>query len=60
VNILVAGGAGFVGSHACKALARRGFVPVSYDDLSLGRREAVRWGLSKWVISRTRIACAAC
>jgi UDP-glucose-4-epimerase GalE len=43
-SILVTGGAGYVGSHACKALARVGYVPVVYDDLSRGHREAVRWG----------------
>lgn len=42
--ILVTGGAGFVGSHVCKALSRAGFLPVVYDNLSNGRREAVRWG----------------
>ena len=44
MNILVTGGAGYIGSHACKALAKRGFVPVTYDDLSRGHREAVKWG----------------
>lgn len=43
-HILVTGGAGFIGSHACKALARRGFVPVTYDNLSRGHREAVKFG----------------
>src|SRR3954453_19995771 len=43
-TVLVTGGAGFVGSHTCKALARAGFRPVVYDDLSNGVREAVRWG----------------
>ncbi|MGE5505071.1 MAG: UDP-glucose 4-epimerase GalE [Actinomycetota bacterium] len=42
--VLVTGGAGYIGSHACKALAARGHVPVTYDDLSHGHREAVRWG----------------
>jgi len=42
--VLVTGGAGYVGSHACKALRAAGFLPVTYDDLSKGRREAVRWG----------------
>ena len=42
--ILVTGGAGYVGSHACKALARAGYRPVVYDNLSRGQREAVRWG----------------
>ncbi len=43
-SILVTGGAGYVGSHACKALAEAGFVPVTYDDLSTGHRDLVRWG----------------
>ncbi|MBV8650848.1 MAG: UDP-glucose 4-epimerase GalE [Alphaproteobacteria bacterium] len=42
--ILVAGGAGYIGSHACKALARAGYLPVAYDNLSFGHSEAVRWG----------------
>ncbi|MCX7354584.1 MAG: UDP-glucose 4-epimerase GalE [Alphaproteobacteria bacterium] len=41
---LVTGGAGYIGSHACKALARSGWHPVSYDDLSLGHRALVKWG----------------
>ena len=43
-NILVTGGAGYIGSHACKALAQAGFVPVSYDNLSFGHEWAVKWG----------------
>lgn len=43
-SVLVTGGAGYVGSHACKALARAGYCPVVYDNLSRGHREAVRWG----------------
>ena len=43
-RILVTGGAGFLGSHACKGLARAGFEPVTFDNLSRGHREAVRWG----------------
>jgi UDP-glucose-4-epimerase GalE len=43
-NILVTGGAGFIGSHVCKALAKRGFVPVVYDNLSRGHQSAVKWG----------------
>jgi len=43
-TILVTGGAGYVGSHACKALARAGYRPVVYDSLVRGHREAVRWG----------------
>lgn len=43
-NVLVTGGAGFVGSHTCMALARAGYTPVVYDDLSNGMAEAVQWG----------------
>ena len=42
--ILVTGGAGYVGSHVCKALAGAGYLPLTYDDLSTGRRELVKWG----------------
>ncbi len=41
---LVAGGAGYIGSHACKALAAGGLLPVVYDNLSSGHRGLVRWG----------------
>lgn len=43
-HVLVTGGAGYIGSHACKALARAGFSPVTYDNLERGHRWAVRWG----------------
>ncbi|MEM9302019.1 MAG: UDP-glucose 4-epimerase GalE [Pseudomonadota bacterium] len=43
-RILVTGGAGYVGSHACRALAAAGHVPVVFDDLSRGFRWAVRFG----------------
>ncbi|HUK61285.1 MAG TPA: UDP-glucose 4-epimerase GalE [Stellaceae bacterium] len=43
-QILVTGGAGYIGSHAAKALARAGYEPVSYDNLGRGHRTAVRWG----------------
>jgi nucleoside-diphosphate-sugar epimerase len=43
-TILVTGGAGFVGSHACKALARAGFLPVVFDSLEHGHDWAVKWG----------------
>jgi UDP-arabinose 4-epimerase len=44
VNVLVTGGAGYIGSHTCKALAGAGHLPVTLDNLSLGHRAAVRWG----------------
>lgn len=42
--MLVTGGAGYIGSHACKALARAGYEVVVYDSLVAGHREAVRYG----------------
>ncbi len=44
INVLVTGGAGYVGSHACKALSRAGFVPITFDNLSTGNLSAVRYG----------------
>lgn len=43
-KVLVTGGAGYIGSHACKALAAAGYVPVTYDNLCTGWREAVQFG----------------
>ena len=44
MKILVTGGAGYIGSHTCKALAASGFEPVTYDNFSRGNRWAVKWG----------------
>ena len=43
-SVLVPGGAGYIGSHTCKALAAAGYVPVTLDNLIHGHRDAVRWG----------------
>jgi UDP-glucose-4-epimerase GalE len=43
-RVLVTGGAGYIGSHTCKALAAAGHVPVTFDNLATGHRAAVRWG----------------
>ncbi len=43
-NILVTGGAGYIGSHTCKQLAASGHTPIVYDNLSNGHRDAVQWG----------------
>ena len=43
-TVLVTGGAGYIGSHACKALAAAGYTPVAYDNLVYGHEWAVRWG----------------
>ena len=44
MNILVTGGAGYIGSHTCKALAATGFLPVAYDNMVSGHEWAVKWG----------------
>jgi UDP-arabinose 4-epimerase len=44
VNVLVTGGAGYVGSHACKALKLAGHKPVVFDNLVYGHRDFVKWG----------------
>lgn len=43
-TVLVTGGAGYIGSHACKALAEAGFTPVTLDNFSTGWRDAVKFG----------------
>jgi UDP-arabinose 4-epimerase len=43
-EVLVTGGAGYIGSHTAKALARAGFEPVVLDNLSNGHEWAVQWG----------------
>lgn len=43
-HILVTGGAGYIGSHACKVLRDVGYVPVTFDNLSTGWADAVRFG----------------
>ncbi|MCP4618224.1 MAG: UDP-glucose 4-epimerase GalE [Bradyrhizobium sp.] len=43
-NILVTGGAGYIGSHTCLALAQNGHTPIAFDNLGNGHREFVQWG----------------
>jgi UDP-glucose 4-epimerase len=43
-TILVTGGAGYIGSHACKALRAAGYTPVTFDNLDTGWRDAVKFG----------------
>ena len=59
-TILVTGGAGYIGSHACKTLARAGYRPIVYDNLSRGHREAVRWGplVEGDIADRAKVAAA--
>lgn len=44
MRVLVAGGAGYIGSHTCKALAEAGHLPIVYDNLHTGHEWAVKWG----------------
>ncbi|WP_298294765.1 UDP-glucose 4-epimerase GalE [uncultured Litoreibacter sp.] len=43
-TVLVTGGAGYIGSHACKVLAKAGFLPVTFDNLDTGWEQAVKFG----------------
>ncbi len=43
-SVLVTGGAGYIGSHVCKLLRAAGYIPVTYDNLSTGWEEAVKFG----------------
>ncbi len=43
-TVLVTGGAGYIGSHACKALRNSGYIPVTYDNLATGWQDAVKFG----------------
>jgi UDP-arabinose 4-epimerase len=43
-RVLVAGGAGYIGSHTAKLLSQKGIEPVVYDNLATGHRSSVRWG----------------
>ena len=59
-HILVTGGAGYIGSHVCKALAASGYIPITYDSLTIGKPSSVKWGpliqgdiLDKTLLTRT-------
>ncbi|MCB1110919.1 MAG: UDP-glucose 4-epimerase GalE [Chlamydiia bacterium] len=43
-RVLVTGGAGYIGSHVCKALYQNGYEPLTLDNLSLGHESSVKWG----------------
>ncbi len=43
-HVLVTGGAGYIGAHACKAVRRAGYVPVTFDNLVTGWQDAVKFG----------------
>ena len=44
IRVLLTGGAGYIGSHTAKLLAKSGFEPVTIDNLSTGHEWAVKWG----------------
>ena len=43
-HVLVTGGAGYIGSHACKVMSKAGYIPVTYDNLVTGWQDAVKFG----------------
>ena len=48
-NVIVTGGAGYIGSHACKALRENGYNPIAVDSLITGWRDAVKYGVHEHV-----------
>jgi len=56
-KVLVTGGAGYIGSHACKALLAAGYLPVTYDNLVTGWQDAVQFGPFEQgdLLDRTRL-----
>ena len=44
MKVLVTGGAGYIGSHCCKQLHRRGYQPITIDNLVYGHAKNVKWG----------------
>ena len=43
-KILITGGAGYIGSHTCKLIAKAGYEPICFDNLSTGYKDFVKWG----------------
>ena len=44
LNVLVTGGAGYIGAHCCKELYLQGYHPITIDNLVYGHKESVKWG----------------
>ena len=59
-TVLVTGGAGYIGSHVCKALAAAGHQPICFDTLEKGHDWAVRWARSNLATSATRGVSTRC
>jgi UDP-arabinose 4-epimerase len=62
IRILVTGGAGYIGSHVCKMLRHEGFEPITFDNLSTGHREFVKWGplVEGDILDQTKITDVIC
>jgi len=43
-TVIVVGGAGYIGSHVCKAISDSGGQPITFDNFSSGHKHAVKWG----------------
>jgi len=55
-TIIVVGGAGYIGSHVCKAIANNNGTPVTFDNFSSGHQHAVKWGPVETVDLRDKAA----
>ena len=44
MKVIVTGGAGYIGSHTCKELAKAGIEVIAYDNLSTGHKDFIKWG----------------
>ncbi|PIS00875.1 MAG: UDP-glucose 4-epimerase GalE [Chlamydiae bacterium CG10_big_fil_rev_8_21_14_0_10_35_9] len=44
IPVLVTGGAGYIGSVVCKTLHNKGYLPITFDNLSLGHKSFIKWG----------------
>lgn len=58
-TIIVAGGAGYIGAHVCKAIADNGGTPITFDNFSSGHKHAVKWGPFEAVDLRDKTATLA-
>ena len=54
--ILITGGAGYIGSHCCRALTAAGYHPVVYDNFSTGHRDFVTGSLIAGDLKYARLA----
>ncbi|WP_409433348.1 UDP-glucose 4-epimerase GalE [Litorimonas sp. RW-G-Af-16] len=58
-KFIIVGGAGYIGSHVCKMIAKLGGVPITFDNFSAGHKHAVKWGPYVEVDLRDRAATLA-